>query len=227
MILARHCRWLPWLFWSLGLVTPLQAAVFKCVDAEGRLSYSQSPCADAQRQEVVQPDRPHQRLAGDASNRYRSWDELTAGFACDDIAEGFSVLPTRSSLLTIMADIARRPGRASEWRDSAASAPDSRYVDGYLFRGQLCSLRLINEPGELSLTLGWYAAARELHASWPSQRLLSALRQLGYEPEATGRAEHWAQDFEGAGFGCQLRLHRSNTVAAVDLECRLGDTQPP
>lgn len=227
MILARHPGWLPWLLWALCLTTPLQAAVFKCVDADGRLSYSQSPCTDAQRQEVVQPDRPHQRLAGDASNRYLGWDELSAGFVCDDIAEGLRVLPTRSSLLTIMADIARRPGRASEWRDTVASAPDSRYVDGYLFRGQLCSLRLINEPGELSLTLGWYAAARELHAGWPAQRLLSALRQLGYEPQSTARDEHWSMDFAGAGFGCQLRLHRSNTVAAVDLECRLGDAHQP
>ncbi|MCB1587505.1 MAG: DUF4124 domain-containing protein [Xanthomonadales bacterium] len=211
----------------LWMPAAAQAAVYKCVGANGQLTYSQSPCVGEQRQEVLQPDRPLAAQAGGPESRYRDWQELTERFACDDVDTAMAVLPNRLSMISLMADLARQPGRSARWIQDQADADPALLQDGYLFRGALCTVRLVEQPGELALGLGWYSAAPRQFGSWPERRLLAALRELGYDEVHAAAADHESEmRFQGAGFDCHLRVHRSSTDASLDLECVRGGVEP-
>jgi hypothetical protein len=203
-----------------------QPAIYKCVGANGSLSYSQSPCPGESTQELMQLDRPSNSGPGGAENRYASMSELFGRYRCDDIAASFERMPNRASMLNLIADLARQPGMARTRLEGLRRLAPARHDgidDALALAGELCTIRLVNTPDEMSLAVGWYSGggADGDHRRWPIEALLQELRDLGYgtltsEPTSP---DYYEGRFEDAGYSCKLSVYNATVEAALDISC--------
>ncbi len=214
--------------WLLAGLLPAsalaQSAIYKCVGEDGGLSYSQSPCPGASRQELMQLDRPGSNSPGRPGNRYASTSELFGRYRCDDIAGGFAVMPNRASMINLIADLARQPGIATtrlQGLRRLEPTQHDRIEDTLAFAGELCTIRLVSTPEELSLAVGWLSARGGDHQRWPIDAMVQQLRRLGYDmlgSQATS-PDYYEGRFDGAGYNCRLSVYNATVEAALDISC--------
>lgn len=92
------------------LCTASAAGVHKCQDAQGRTVYSSSPCAAGQKSKPTSSTSRLSLPSDDAlAEHVYSLKQLLDTFQCDSPQQGFSTLPSKTSLDFLMRDLATIP----------------------------------------------------------------------------------------------------------------------
>ena len=79
-----------------------QAQVYKCVDKDNKVLFSQTPCATQTSGESMDIQRVVKTPPIGDQHEYRRATDLRRNFKCDTLQQGMAVLPSRASLVALL-----------------------------------------------------------------------------------------------------------------------------
>lgn len=172
----------------------VQAQVYKCVDKDNKVLFSQEPCESNDSGESMDLQRVVKAPRIGGQHRYSRATDLRQRFVCDTLQEGMAVLPSRNSLVALL--------------DTYYEPPEKQIPKGYTAvedvsdarQRSICRYRLSRNRVQLEIKAG-RDADRILMAD-----MLVKLQLLGYPVKKGPQVlRYQSVSWRERGYRCSIR----------------------
>lgn len=195
----------------------ISAKLYKCVNNDGKVSYSQLPCEE-QTSQILIKESDANLSSHSLNGKYRSIDDVINTYSCNTTKKGAAVFPSRSDLLDVMKNSELNSLNVKTKYEQIYDQLGLKWKD-VVPAGRACSYRF--HEGFVFFSFSGNEA-RNKNELLSIEEMISTAEKLGYpiKTEDSKRSYH-SFDWQENGYNCNLKIaDRSNSISTMTTSCR-------
>lgn len=192
----------------LFLSSGVEAAIYKCKDANGKVSFSDKPCQGTEQQPLsLSTERPENTSYLATEDGNYSYQTFLEKFQCNSVNRGLSIFPGRNTLSSIISAIsAERGSRSHKLQRSSES-------------NQLCYVRIEKSGSYTWFYFGIDTTNPSDVSVWSAHDIARKLARRGYQFKDMDNdfKNSYSFKWRTLDFSCELIVYRHAARTSTDV----------